>query len=270
MLTGAAHLHLVRVMRAQVGATIALLDNRGNVFRAALVKIDKNQTTARIEAPLEAAPEPCVHITVAQALIKGDKFEQVVQHGTEAGASAFVPVRAERCNVDLKADRIPDRLSRWQTIAQSAAEQSGRARIPEISAPISFANLLAIAAKNAVPLLLLHTDAKAQSLHDALHSLSHPTHLMLAIGPEGGWSPNEVSGACTTNCGKKDSEGIQSNETGMVEQPVGSIVLAVTLGAHILRTETAALVAISQILYHFENAIKPKIAREGNRLSSVN
>ncbi len=249
VLSGTAHLHLARVMRAQVGDTVALLDNRGNVFRAALVKIDKNQTTARIEASLEATPEPCVHITVAQALSKGDKFEQVVQHGTEAGASAFLPVRAERCNVDLKADRIPDRIARWQTIAQSAAEQSGRVRIPEVSAPTSFAGLLALAAKNAVPLLLLHTDSMAQSLHEALQAFDHPTHLMLAVGPEGGWSPSEVAAAKGMHCTGDRGETSESRTP----------MLTVSLGVRILRTETAALVGISQILYHFENS-----SRTGN------
>src|SRR5689334_8204485 len=123
---GSDHLHLARVLRARPGERILLLDNSGNAFQAILVSLHKTESLAQIESPITLPPEPALFITVAQALGKGDKFEQVVQHGTEAGASAFIPIRAERSIADIPAARLADRLARWRQIAKGAAEQSGR------------------------------------------------------------------------------------------------------------------------------------------------
>jgi 16S rRNA (uracil1498-N3)-methyltransferase len=228
-IVGGDHLHLTRVLRARIGESLILLDNAGNAFQAVLVTLDKAETTARITCRVDLPAEPNVFVTVAQALGKGDKFEQVIQHGTEAGAGAFVPVRAERCVMELPAARVADRLARWRLVAKGAAEQSGRARIPEIAAPLSFAVLLQQAAVGDTPGLLLHPSDEAVPLRALLDGLpAPPARLLLAVGPEGGWSPAEVSAARAAN------------------------LRPVSLGMRILRTETAALVALSQILYAFE------------------
>lgn len=235
-ISGTEHQHLARVLRARVGDNVVLLDGRGNAFRAVLVSIEKNETQARLEEPFPLSPEPFVHLTVAQALGKGDKVEQVIQHGTEAGASGFIPIRAERCVADVPAAKVGERTTRWQQIAKSAAEQSGRALVPQVVAPQSFAQLLTIVRERNSSQevgLLLHPDPSAQPLFQMLRTFQ-PTQagalkIVLAIGPEGGWSPAEVSQAQAAN------------------------ISLVTLGPRVLRTETAALVAISQILYHFDN-----------------
>lgn len=252
---GGDHQHLAKVLRARVGDKIVALDGRGNAFEATLVTIERHVTLAEIEAEITMPPEPPVHLTVAQALSKGDKFEEVVQHGTEAGASAFLPIHAERCVVDLPASRVPDRISRWQQIAKGAAEQSRRAIVPTVEGPIRSSALFAL---QPTQILLLHPVASAipltrilgsygicpkRSIYEAPQGISdggvdanptsksvpHPIPpLILAIGPEGGWSQSEVSQAAKAN------------------------IPCVSLGPRVLRTETAALVAISQILYHFE------------------
>ena len=228
-ISGADHLHLARVMRAKVGEKVVLLNGAGQAFAAVVTEIGKNETTARIENAVEMPPEPPIYITIAQALGKGDKFEQVVQRGTEAGASAFIPIRAERSVADIPAAKIPDRLERWRQIAKGAAEQSGRSRIAEIGEPLTFMQLTKQAQADEIPLLILHTDGNAPSLRAVLEAgLTQAPRVILAVGPEGGWSAAEVSAA------------LASNHT------------AVTLGPRILRTETAALVAISQILYASE------------------
>src|SRR5579871_904188 len=81
-ITGPDHLHVARVLRARSGQPLVLLDNRGNAYRAILVAVDRAETLAHIEGSAALPPEPPVQITVAQALGKGDKFEQVIQHGT--------------------------------------------------------------------------------------------------------------------------------------------------------------------------------------------
>ncbi len=252
---GGDHQHLAKVLRARVGDKIVALDGRGNAYRATLVTIDRHATLAEIEAEIPMPPEPPIHLTVAQALGKGDKFEEVVQHGTEAGASAFLPIHAERCVVDLPATRVPDRISRWQQIAKGAAEQSRRALVPTVEAPIRASALFALQpaqtlllhpVASAIPLARIlgsydilpkhNIDGDAQENSDngvdarlTSKSAPHPIpHLILAIGPEGGWSQSEVSQAEKAN------------------------IPCVSLGPRVLRTETAALVAISQILYHFE------------------
>lgn len=227
---GNDHHHLTKVMRGRVGDTVVVLDGRGNAFEATLVTIERHHTLAVLNREVELAlpPEPPVHLTVAQALGKGDKFEAVIQHGTEVGASAFLPLLAERCVVDLPEARVPDRIARWHQIAKGAAEQSHRRLIPTILAPMRAKTLL-MAEQSAT--LLLHTDPSATPLHHALSSrmasTDQPPRLILAVGPEGGWSHTEVIEATRAN------------------------IPIVSLGPHVLRTETAALVAISQILYHF-------------------
>ncbi len=222
------NLHLTRVLRARPGETLLALDGRGNAFRAVLVSVDRRETTARIEEAVAMPPEPHVFLTVGQALGKGDKFEQVIQHGTEAGASAFVPVRAERSVADVPAAKVTERVARWQQIAKGAAEQSGRSRIAGVSPPQTLPELLRTAANDG-PVLLLHTQREALSLRTVLEEfVAPPGRLLLLVGPEGGWSPAEVG---------------QAQEAG---------ARVVGLGPRILRTETAALVAISQILYATE------------------
>ena len=219
------HLHLTRVMRARVEERVILLDGHGQAFEAVIEEIAKAETTARIVGPYAMPPEPPVFLTVAQALGKGDKFEQVIQHGTEAGASAFVPVRAERSVVEIPVAKVVERLTRWRQIAKGAAEQSGRNRIPTIGEPQTLARLARQAEEAQTPLLLLHPDSETIPLREALKQNFGAARFVLAIGPEGGWSPAEVLAVRSSN------------------------KASVTLGPRILRTETAALVAISQILY---------------------
>jgi 16S rRNA (uracil1498-N3)-methyltransferase len=237
-ITGADHLHLARVLRARPGQSLVLLDNRGNAFKATLVAVNKAETVARIDGVADLPPEPLVRITVAQALGKGDKFEQVIQHSTEIGASAFVPLRAERSVVDIPAARVPERVARWRQIAKGAAEQSGRGSIPAVSVPVTPAEALAATSAGEC-VLLLHPSSVALSLAAALRQIDvsgELRRLTLAVGPEGGWSEAELTA-----------------RNGAA--PDGVQPLLVTLGPRILRTETAALVAISQILYHFEQLL---------------
>jgi 16S rRNA (uracil1498-N3)-methyltransferase len=233
-ITGADHLHLARVLRARPGQPLVLLDNRGNAFRAVVVAVEKAETLARIEGPYEMPPEPAIEITVAQALGKGDKFEQVIQHGTEVGASRFIPLQADRSVVEIPPNRMSDRLARWRQIARGAAEQSGRRLIPEVTAPVATRELRpALAGADA--LLALHTGPQLTPLATALKMCQNRSayrRLAVAVGPEGGWSHEELKAV-------------------VADQPDFAPVSLVTLGPRILRTETAALVAISQILFYF-------------------
>lgn len=227
-ITGQDHLHLARVLRARIGQQLTLLDGLGSAYLATLTEIDKRESTARIEERMEPPPEPPIFIHVAQALGKGDKFEQVIQHGTEAGAGAFIPVRAVRSVVEIPAVRIVERQARWQAIAKGAAEQSFRALVPAVMVPATIEEVLRKTRERDIPAFLLHTASSAVPFYAALKPTgAAPRQICLLIGPEGGWTEDELELARTLGC------------------------QLISLGPHVLRTETAALVAISQLLYHF-------------------
>ncbi len=223
------HVHLSRVMRAKIGQELNLLDGQGNGFLARIEEIGKHQTVARILNPIKLPVEPRLELIVGQALSKGDKLEQVIQHGTEAGAGLFVPIIAERRAYDLPESKIPDRLTRWNQIAKSAAEQSLRAVVPKVLSPQTVKEFVKTCAESNTPCLALHPDESSIPLRKTLGSIGLEPRIALLTGPEGGWSPSEMEFAS------------------------GSGAKIVSLGERILRTETAALVAISQILYHFES-----------------
>lgn len=230
------HIHLTRVMRARVGDSVVLLNMTTlRAYRASLIEIGKSETLAQIEEETVVPPEPPVWLTVAQSLGKGDRFEQVIQHGTEAGASHFFPISPERCVVDIPANRVTERVARWNQIAKSAAEQSGRSRIPWVRRPGDWREFVRRSTPANIPCLLLHPDPPAIPMRRVLNRFESGSvkALDLLIGPEGGWSPDEVEFARKNGCE------------------------LVSLGPRILRMETAALVAISQILYHFEDTGEP-------------
>lgn len=222
--------HLIRVLRMRVGDPLVVLDNAGSAVHAEISAIQKRSFTARLGSAAEVAPEPSIHITVAQALGKGDKFEQVIAHNTEIGASAFIPLETERAVVRLTPEEAKVKRARWNLVAKGAVEQAGRARIPSIT-PLQTLSELVCRFDEYARVIVLHPcgvhlacvlDEKKEERGD--DSIASP--LLLVIGPEGGFSPDEVNSM----------------------RKAGAHV--VSLGPYILRTETAALVAISQILYH--------------------
>lgn len=215
---GADQHHLVNVLRVRVGEELVVLDNRGGAVRAEITTVGKRSLTVQTLGAAEIPAEPLCRVTVAQALGKGDKFEQVIQHGTEIGAFAFLPLMTERTVVRLDVKEADGKRLRWQGIAKGAAEQSGRARIPAVLPVLTFRALVALFSEyDAV--LLLHPGG----LPLAARTLSAASVLLL-VGPEGGFSPEEIAAA---------------------EQGRAYIT---ALSPYVLRTETAALVALSCLL----------------------
>ena len=254
--SGQDHIHLVRVMRAKVGDHVTVLDNLGGEFTATICGVERSRTLLVInnEAAGDRRPMEAFSITVAQALGKGDKFETVIQHGTEAGAGAFVPIEAERCVVEFprEAARAAEKIARWSLIAKGAAEQCGLMRIPTVCKPIGSMQLFSVsggcAGSNQIPVvgvdeqetrgvdselrLLLHPDEGAISLRALIEPMRvTPKRIMIAVGPEGGWSERERTAA------------------------IAGGWTHVSIGPRTLRTETAALVAVSQLVYRFENVL---------------
>lgn len=210
------------VLRLQPGDEIGVLDGTGKEYHCVLESVGKDETVARIGRWVELDVEPAVHITVVQSLAKGEKIEQVIQHGTEIGASRFLLVHTERSVVRLEGERERSRMERWRKIAKEAAEQAHRARVPRVDGVLSLRQALELLTD--VHILTLHPDDNAVSLVEWLGCDNLSRGIAVIVGPEGGLTDEEV---------------VLCKEYGAT---------TVSLMPRVLRTETAALVAISQIL----------------------
>ena len=205
------------VLRLQVGEAIVALDNAGYEYDVTLTAVTKREATGEITDKRQSSGEPRVRITLFQSLLAREKFEWVLQKGTEVGVARFVPVQTERSiarakQIDAK------KLTRWRRILTEAAEQSHRGRIPEIEGALTWSAALAQLG-TFDRTLIASTSGGTRSLREALRPDDHlPSSIAILIGPEGGFSDDEVRLAC---------------EHGAV--PVG-------LGPRILRTETAAMI----------------------------
>ncbi len=212
------------VLRLKAGDGIVVLDNAGNEYEVELTASGKREAVGRIVARRQATGEPTVQITLFQGLLARDKFEWVLQKGTEVGVSRFVPVQTERTL--LRARQIdPKKLDRWQRIVTEAAEQSHRGRVPQIEPAIAFAQALSRLGEFDRALIAA-TSGQAKTLSEALAASGRPlASVAVLIGPEGGFS---------------DEETAQAHESG---------VIPVSLGPRILRTETAAIIAPALVLF---------------------
>ena len=218
--------HLVRVLRVKPGEPIILLDGVADARHSVVESISKRDLIARVTGAAPYPPRPPIEVAVAQALGKGDRFEQVIQHATEVGASAFIPLLTERTVVKLEVKSVGDKVERWAAIAKGAAEQSGRGEIPRLESPADLHGILVRLGEFKLAVLL---DASGEPLRGIL---SNPVHVeqspcILLVGPEGGFAPEEIQAA----------------------RDAGAQVASI--GPYILRTETAAVAALSQLLFWF-------------------
>lgn len=210
------------VLRLQRGAEISVLDGSGREYRCVLERVTNGEVLARIASWEEPRDVTEMHITVIQALAKGDKVEQVIQHGTEIGVSRFVLVQTERSVVRLDGERARSRVERWQRIAKEAAEQAHCLRVPQVEGVWSLS--YALQQMGSTPLLTLHPDEACSPLVEWMRARPVPAAVAVVVGPEGGLTEAEVQ-----LCRQYGAE-------------------CVSLMRRILRTETAALVAVSQLL----------------------
>lgn len=217
------------VLRLQPGAQVVLLDSTGRAFLAELTVVARKTTTGRVLAQLPTPPEPTAHVTLYQSSLKADKFEWVLQKGTELGITRFVPVISQRSIVRPEAALLK-KYERWQAILREAAEQCGRGRVPTLDAPLMW--IAAIQAAQGVRLLPWEEQTQVSvSIKTALAgsvSATKGNHqpISVLIGPEGGITVAEATAA--------QAMGWQ----------------AVSLGPRILRAETAALTSVVLVMEH--------------------
>jgi 16S rRNA (uracil1498-N3)-methyltransferase len=222
-----------RVLRLRPGDTIELMDNSGIVYVAKIDGISRESVSAEVLEQRDPGTEPPVRVDLYQALLKGQKMEWVLQKGTEIGVSRFVPMLSERCISRPSAADVEARLERWRAIVREAAEQSGRAVLPDVAGMASFEEACAAASRTALPIMAWEEE-RGTGLGRMLVEIglgaraygreAGGLRVALLIGPEGGFSRGEVDMALSAG------------------------MRIAGLGPRILRAETAALVAATVVL----------------------
>ena len=222
VLTGdnAAH---AKVLRLKNGEKVLVCDGQGNECVCTISDVSPGQISLVVEHRQESATEACVQVSVYMALPKADKLEHVIQKATELGAYEIVTFPSARCVSRPDEKSLKKKLERWQKIAASAAEQSGRGRIPEVIALSSYKDALTRASKSDKA-ILFYENERATTLRMSLESGEFDT-ISLLTGPEGGLEISEVD---------------QAKNMGFD---------ICTLGSRILRCETAPLCALSAVMY---------------------
>ncbi len=218
----AAMAHLVRVLRLKAGDECVLFNGDGFDYAARMVSIGKKSAQAQITMRRAVDNESPLRITLAQGIARGEKMDLILQKATELGVAAIIPVMAERTEVKLDAERTEKRMAHWRSVIASACEQSGRARLPGLSAPTALNDAARGIASDALRLTLDPTgDVSLATVQVTTGAV------VVAIGPEGGWSPRDRDTLSAAGF------------TGL------------RLGPRILRTETAGLAAIAALQSRF-------------------
>jgi 16S rRNA (uracil1498-N3)-methyltransferase len=230
--------HQVRdVLHLVVGESLILLDNSGDEIHCTV----QNSTKAGVEVVVSlrqrGKSESLVQIMLCPSLLKSARFEWILEKGTELGVTTFAPMYARRSMAGLQ-DAGTAKIQRWQRILQEATEQCGRTRQPTLQPICSFSQMLVNLPAGAT-LLMPWEEEQVLTLRDALRSLPLPSHrrrdgqydpltIVLCIGPEGGFDPDEIQ---------------------LARQREARIV---SLGPRIMRAETAALAAVAAVMYELE------------------
>jgi 16S rRNA (uracil1498-N3)-methyltransferase len=211
--------HLREVLRLKPGDEVSVFDGEGKEFRCSVAQARREFAELELQDEIEPArPESPLQITLAIALLKGEKFDLVVQKATELGVTSFIPLITQHADIRLRdqADAIK-RVARWKRIALEAAKQSGRAIVPNISLPLPFESVF-----NPSNPCFLFSERGGHGLTQI-----DIDKLTAIIGSEGGWSDEELNQA----------------------RAAGAQII--TLGGRILRAETAAITAAALLQHRF-------------------
>jgi 16S rRNA (uracil1498-N3)-methyltransferase len=217
--------HLRDSLRIKVGETILVADGDDRRYRAEITAITKQSMTGRITGVIHRPSQRAPSLTLGQALLKGEKMDWVIQKTTELGVQTIIPVQSRQSIVQLKADRVEAQTARWKRIALEAAQQSEQWRAPTIASPRSLSSCMTQIPAPSLTLMLAERRDRISTLASIELPTSGQTSILVLVGPEGGWTREEVSTAEGAGC------------------------IPITLGPKMLRAETAAITAIG-ILQH--------------------
>lgn len=226
-ITGDDAHHIRKVMRLRVGQSVIVCDGSGYEAIAEIAELEGNGVTLNVIEKRQCNTEPNIKVWIAQSLPKGDKMETVIQKCTEIGAVRFLPFTSARTIVQYDQRKEEKRLARWRKIAKEAAEQSHRGIIPEIDRTRSWNEIVALIANQGASLLCYEqehdTSVRTVLQQHLLKQDERP--VLLIVGPEGGFELDEV------------------------HEAVAAGAISISLGGRVLRTETAAMVGLTSILY---------------------
>lgn len=206
--------HLIQVLRLKIGSEFILFNGEGGEFTATIIKLTKNSVVARIGQYHDVNRESPLAITLAQAVLRTDKMDYMLQKAVELGVSRFIPLLTAHSTLKLSVERWQKRYHHWQAVMLAAVEQSGRTMRPDLANPMSFD--VALTDIKADKRIILLPQATA-----TIHIAASYQSIAVLVGPEGGWSENEAKLA------------------------VSSGYSPLRLGPRILRAETAGLAALS-------------------------
>lgn len=225
--------HLITVNRCGRGDPVTAFDGRGHEWLTECIDPSKSTVVLRVKESRPAKPRSH-EITLAQSLPKGTVMDDIVRQATEIGASHIVPLSSERTQVHLEGDRADKKIEKWRTAAIEAAKQCGNPWLPELTPIQSFAAFIPLAKDYELKLIAsLHGGAttlkKALAGYRAKHGQA-PRKVLWLVGPEGDFSSTEMTAAITAGF-----------------QPI-------TLGPLVLRSDTAAVFALSILSYELQNS----------------
>ncbi len=224
--------HIKNVLRKKIGDTIIICNSELSIdYLCEITDLKEREVIGKIVQKLENNAEPKVKVSIYQGIPKADKMELIIQKSVELGVYDITPVQMNRCVVKLETKNQEKKLQRWQKIAEVAAKQSGRNRIPKINSIIPMKNICNLCQGYDI-VLVAYENEREDKLKYELEKLKLKKigglKVAVVIGPEGGFEQEEI------NCLKQKGAKI------------------VTLGKRILRTETVALSMISILMYELE------------------
>ncbi len=214
--------HLSRTLRLAEGDRVFVFDGAGNEWECEIARAGKREVELNLLRQLDDRVESPLRITLAQAMVKGDKFDWIVQKTTELGVARVVPIITDHSDIRRAEERAEQKVARWRRISMEAVKQCGRRRLVEIAEPVKFGAFCET--ENAG---LFFSECGGRSLREVEATIPAPDRLNLCVASEGGWSDAEIK---------------KAEEHGLVP---------VTLGPRVLRTETAAIVAVSMAQHLF-------------------
>lgn len=216
--------HMARVLRLKIGDQVIVFDGKGTEYEVTIDETAVDYWSATVNNKIYRPNNPKIHLSLIQGIAKGDKMDLIIQKAVEIGVNTLYPVLTEHTVVKLDGEKAHKRMQRWEAIALEACKQSRRNTLLTIKPISSFAEV--IKKTRGISSIMLYEKEEQVSLKEILRQQDILTNeVFLIIGPEGGFSPNELE---------------MAKENG---------VFIATLGQKILRTETASIVGSAIVLY---------------------
>lgn len=220
--------HMKNVLRMKVGESVEISDGNNLKYLCQVSSYEEDRAILEILEKMEADTELASRLYLFQGLPKSDKMELIVQKAVELGAYEVIPVATKRAVVKLDEKKAAKKVERWNSIAESAAKQAGRSRIPQVADVVTFKEALEMAQKLDVRLIPYELAEGMEQARAVVRAIKSGQSVGIFIGPEGGFEQSEV------------------------EEAVEMGVTPITLGRRILRTETAGLAVLAILMFELE------------------